>query len=183
MKAIDRMEKPEAEALRFAFGAFSLGDVLVAVGAEGVAAILIGDRPDALRRELADAFPRTALVADRTGLARVVETVTAYLEAPKGEIALPLALSGSAVEMAVWQALRAIPYGQTISYGRIAKSLPLAATAQEVGAACAANRHAVAIPCHRVVKADGSISGYRWGVRRKRLLIAREASAGAEASA
>jgi AraC family transcriptional regulator of adaptative response/methylated-DNA-[protein]-cysteine methyltransferase len=89
---------------------------------------------------------------------------------------LPLDLRGSAVELAVWQALRAVPRGRTISYGQIARSLPLRATAQEVGAACAANLLAIAIPCHRVVKADGSISGYRWGVQRKRKLIAREAA-------
>ena len=87
---------------------------------------------------------------------------------------MPLDLRGSPIELAVWKALQAIPPGETRSYGAIARSLPLAATAQDVGAACAANRIAIAIPCHRVVKADGGISGYRWGVWRKRRLINRE---------
>ena len=177
MNAIGKWEKCAAEEIRFAFGTFSLGHVLVAVGAGGVAAILIGDGRDALRRELAGAFPHAELSLAEAGLKPVVDRVCAYLEAPKGEIGLPLDLRGSAVERAVWQALRAIPCGRTVSYGEIARALPLPATAQEVGAACAANRLAIAIPCHRVVKADGSISGYRWGVQRKRKLLAREAAA------
>lgn len=92
---------------------------------------------------------------------------------------MPLDIRGSALELAVWQALRAVSAGETITYGRIAKALPVTATAQEVGAACAANVLAVAIPCHRVLKADGSISGYRWGVRRKRKLLRLEATAAA----
>jgi AraC family transcriptional regulator of adaptative response/methylated-DNA-[protein]-cysteine methyltransferase len=169
-------ERSAAEEIRYAFGSSSLGCVLVAVSPQGVAAILIGDNRETLGRELADALPRATLVLDEAELAPVVGTVCAYLEAPKGQLGLKLALRGSALEQAVWQALRAIPYGRTATYGQIAKALPLAATAQEVGAACAANRLAVAIPCHRVIKADGSISGYRWGVRRKKLLIAREAA-------
>ena len=176
MNAIGKLETPKSEEIRFAFGAFSLGDMLVAVGARGVTAILIGDGRDALRRELAVAFPRAELRLDEAGLTEIVDRVSACLEAPDGDLGLPLDLRGSAVELAVWEALRAVPSGRTISYGEIAKKLPLPATAQEVGAACAANRLAVVIPCHRVVKADGSISGYRWGVARKRRLIAREAS-------
>lgn len=177
MNAIGKSKICAAEEIRFAFGTFSLGQMLVAVGAKGVTAILIGDGRDMLSRELAGAFPQAALSLDEAGLEHVVKRVCVYLEAPKGEIALRLELRGSAVERAVWEALRAIPYGQTTSYGRIAKSLPVPATAQEVGAACAANLLAIAIPCHRVVKADGSISGYRWGVARKRALIGREAAA------
>ena len=176
MNAIGKIMECAAEEIRFAFGTCSLGCVLVAVGAEGVAAILIGDGPEALRRELAGAFPLAERVLDQGGLEPVVDRVSSYLETPKGELGLPLALRGTAVERAVWQALRAVPYGRTISYGEIARSLPLPATAQEVGAACAVNLLAVVIPCHRVVKADGSISGYRWGVGRKRRLIAREAA-------
>jgi AraC family transcriptional regulator of adaptative response/methylated-DNA-[protein]-cysteine methyltransferase len=183
MNAIGKLEKCETEEIRFAFGDFSLGGVLVAVGAKGITAILIGDGREALRRELAGALPQAELIFDEAGLKEVVNLVCAYLEAPDGQIGVPLDLRGSAVERAVWEALRAIPSGQTVSYGEIARALPLPATAQEVGAACAANRIAIAIPCHRVIKADGSISGYRWGVQRKRKLIAREASVGAEASA
>jgi AraC family transcriptional regulator of adaptative response/methylated-DNA-[protein]-cysteine methyltransferase len=165
------------EELRFAFGNFSLGTVLVATAGKGIAAILLGDGRDELHRELVYAFPQAHLVADETGLADTVAKIVAFLDAPQQGLELPLDIRGSAQEQAVWQALRNVPAGQTITYGEIAKSLPLPATAQDVGAACAANVLAVAIPCHRVVKADGSISGYRWGVPRKRKLINREAVA------
>ena len=162
------------EDIRFGFGKFSLGTVLVAASDKGVVAILMGDEADALGRQLADAFPDARLSADETGLGQTVTQVVAFLEAPQQGLDLPLDIRGTTLELAVWQALRAVPSGQTVSYGQIAKALPLAATAQDVGAACAANKLAVAIPCHRVVKADGSISGYRWGVQRKRKLINRE---------
>src|SRR3990170_271056 len=165
------------EEIRFAFGTFSLGTVLVAAAEKGIAAILLGDGRDELRRELVYAFPQANLVADETGLADQVAKIVTFLDAPQQGLDLPLDIRGSAQEQAVWQALREGPAGQTITYGEIAKSLPLPATAQDVGAACAANVLAVAIPCHRVVKADGSISGYRWGVQRKRKLINREALA------
>jgi AraC family transcriptional regulator of adaptative response/methylated-DNA-[protein]-cysteine methyltransferase len=165
------------EEIRFAFDKFSLGMALVAATGKGIAAILLGDGRDELHRELVYAFPKAHLVADETGLADHVAKIVAFLDAPHQELDLPLDIRGSTQEQAVWQALRNVPAGQTITYGQIAKSLPLPATAQDVGAACAANVLAVAIPCHRVVKADGSISGYRWGVQRKRKLINREAVA------
>ena len=177
MNAIAKSTPGEAEVIRFAYGTSSLGHVLVAVGAKGVSAIMIGDSQAALRRELAGAFPQAALILDQPCLEEIVALVSTYVEAPKDAFALKLDPRGSDVELAVWQALRDIPHGRTASYGEIAKRLPIPATAQEVGAACAANRIAVAIPCHRVVKADGSISGYRWGVARKRKLIAIEAAA------
>ncbi len=166
-----------ADEIRFAFATFSLGIVLVAASDKGVAAILMGDDRLALTRELSSAFPNARLAADDAGLEEVIAKVLAFLEAPHTALNLPLDIRGGALEQAVWQALRAVPAGETISYGQIAKALPVPATAQEVGAACAANLLAVAIPCHRVVKADGSISGYRWGVQRKRRLINREAVA------
>jgi len=165
------------EEIRFAFGKFSLGMALVAATDEGIAAILLGDSPEELHRELVYAFPQAHLVADETGLAEKTEKIAAFLDAPNQGLDLPLDIRGSAQEQAVWQALRNVPAGQTVTYGQIAKSLPLPTTAQDVGAACAANVLAVAIPCHRVVKADGSISGYRWGVHRKRKLINLEAVA------
>lgn len=166
------------EEIRFAFGTyFSLGLVLVAASAKGVAAILIGDDREAIRRELEDAFPHARLTADEAALEPTVEKVIRFLEAPSRGLDLPLDIRGSALERAVWQAVCAIPAGQTATYGEIARRSALPASAQEVGAACAANLLAVAIPCHRVVKADGSISGYRWGVRRKLRLIASEAAA------
>lgn len=166
-----------ADDVRFAFATLSLGTVLVAASDKGIAAILMGDDRAALARELTNAFPHARLASDEAGLKDMTATVVAFLEAPHRGLELPLDIQGSALEQAVWQALRGVSPGKTITYGQIAKSLPLPATAQDVGAACAANVIAVAIPCHRVVKADGSISGYRWGVQRKRKLINREAVA------
>jgi AraC family transcriptional regulator of adaptative response/methylated-DNA-[protein]-cysteine methyltransferase len=159
------------ETLWFGYGETKLGLVLVALSSRGVAAILLGDDPPALRRELAAAYPGVRLIEDEDRLAGTVTKVVAFIEAPDSELDLPLDLRGSELELAVWEALRGIPSGETRTYGALAKALVVAATAQEVGAACAANKLAVAVPCHRVVKADGSISGYRWGVQRKRRLI------------
>jgi AraC family transcriptional regulator, regulatory protein of adaptative response / methylated-DNA-[protein]-cysteine methyltransferase len=177
MNAIPNPSPAAVEELRYACGDSWLGAVLVAVSAKGVASILMGDHPEKLRRQLAAAFPRARLVNDDEGLHGAVAKVANFLEAPGGALDLPLDMRGSALEQAVWKALAAIPAGQTATYGQIAKILPTPATAQEVGAACAANVLAVAIPCHRVVKADGSVSGYRWGVERKKRLINREAAA------
>ena len=159
------------ETITYGFGKTKLGDILVATSDTGLAAILIGDDRGRLRRELGETLPDAALVEDQAGLAGRIAAVERLVDAPNSRLDLPLDLRGSDLERAVWAALTRIPSGETITYGALARSLPVAATAQEVGAACAANRLAVAIPCHRVVKADGSISGYRWGVQRKRRLI------------
>lgn len=177
MNAIMNSAETLTKDIRFGFGEFSLGAVLVAVSDKGVVAILMGDIHDGLRRELADAVPHAHFTADETGLAETIAQVIAFFDAPHKGLDLPLDIRGSLMEQAVWQALRDVPAGRTVTYGQIARSLPQPATAQEVGAACAANVLAVAVPCHRVVKADGSISGYRWGVQRKRKLINREAVA------
>jgi AraC family transcriptional regulator, regulatory protein of adaptative response / methylated-DNA-[protein]-cysteine methyltransferase len=163
-----------SEAFRLSYGASAIGTFLVALSDRGITAILLGDDRQKLRRELERAFPDVLLIEDDAACADAVAKVAALIDAPRLGLALALDMRGSAVERAVWTALRAIPSGETRSYGALAKSLPVAATAQEVGAACAANVLAVAVPCHRVVKADGSISGYRWGVRRKRHLINQE---------
>jgi AraC family transcriptional regulator, regulatory protein of adaptative response / methylated-DNA-[protein]-cysteine methyltransferase len=165
------------ETLRFDFGETRLGLALVAVSSRGVAAILLGDDKPRLRNELARAFPNTDLIEDEAGLAETLAEVVALIDHPRNGHDLTLDLAGSPIEVTVWQALREIPIGETRSYGQLAKALPIAATAQEVGAACAANLLAVAVPCHRVLKADGSISGYRWGVHRKRRLLAMEKAA------
>ena len=153
----------EIEALRFGYGETKLGLVLVALSTCGVAAILFGDDRQKLRRELSDSFLDTRLVEDNANLTKAIAKVVTLINEPRGGFDLPLDLRGSELERAVWAALRAIPPGETRTYGGIAKTLPVPATA--------ANRLAVAVPCHRVVKADGSISGYRWGVHRKRWLI------------
>jgi AraC family transcriptional regulator of adaptative response/methylated-DNA-[protein]-cysteine methyltransferase len=147
----------EPETLRFGYGETSLGTIVVAESMRGVAALLIGDDRAKLLHDLKDAFPGVGFVLDQTGLAWKIARAVALVDAPQLGTDLTLDLRGSPVE--------------TRTYGGIARSLPIAATAQDVGAACAANRIAVAVPCHRVVKADGSISGYRWGVQRKRRLI------------
>lgn len=165
------------EDIRLAFGTSWLGSVLVGVSTGGLAAILLGNDQRELRNELTAAFPHARLISDDAGLQGTVAQIIAFLDAPHNGLDLPLDIRGSALEHAVWQTLRAVPAGQTATYGQIAKSLPLPATAQDVGAACAANVLAVAVPCHRIVKADGSIAGYRWGVQRKRKLINREAVA------
>lgn len=167
---------PDPACIRTATGNCSLGAVLVGVSGDGVCAILIGDDPDALRRDLVERFPQAPPVRDDAGLADAVARVVDFIEAPGAGLDLPLDPRGTPLERRVWQALREIPVGATASYGEIAHRLGAPATAQEVAAACAANMLAVAVPCHRVVKADGSISGYRWGVRRKRALLSREAS-------
>jgi len=160
-----------AEVLRFGYGESALGTIAVAQSDQGVAALFLGDDQGRLLRELMDAFPGARLVQDQDGLAGTLAKAADLANAPQLGTDLALDLRGSPLELAVWQALRAIPAGDTRTYGALAKTLPMPATAQEVGAACAANRIAVAVPCHRVVKADGSISGYRWGVPRKRRLI------------
>jgi len=165
------LDTAQSEALRFGYGDTALGTIVVAESVRGIAALFIGDDHATLLRDLKDAFPRATFMPDQIGLAQTIATAAALVDAPSTPVDLTLDLCGSPLEVAVWRALRAIPAGETRTYGAIAQSLPIAVTAQEVGAACAANRIAVAVPCHRVVKSDGSISGYRWGVKRKRRLI------------
>jgi AraC family transcriptional regulator of adaptative response/methylated-DNA-[protein]-cysteine methyltransferase len=161
----------EPEALRFGYGDTTLGTILIAESIRGVVALFIGDDRAKLLHDLHESFPEAECVLDETGLLQTIAKATTLVDAPHLGTDLQLDLRGSPIEVAVWRALRAIPAGQTRTYGAIARALPIAATAQDVGAACAANRLAVAVPCHRVVKSDGSIAGYRWGVRRKRRLI------------
>ncbi len=160
-----------SETLRFGYGDTGLGTILVAESAHGIAALFIGDDRAKLLHNLKDAFPDAVFVLDQAGLTETIVKAAALVNAPYLGTSLKLDLRGSPLEVAVWKALQAIPSGETRTYAEIARNLPVAATAQEVGAACAANRIAVAVPCHRVVKSDGSISGYRWGVQRKRRLI------------
>jgi AraC family transcriptional regulator, regulatory protein of adaptative response / methylated-DNA-[protein]-cysteine methyltransferase len=171
------MTESDIETLRYGFGECALGTFLVALSDDGVAVLHLGESRGALLAELDAGFPLARLEEAAATLGDTVATVRAFLDAPGSALDLPLDIRGTDLERAVWRRLVAIPTGETTSYGQIAKTLPIPATAQEVGAACAANRLAVAIPCHRVVKADGSISGYRWGVRRKRRLLAMEAAA------
>jgi AraC family transcriptional regulator, regulatory protein of adaptative response / methylated-DNA-[protein]-cysteine methyltransferase len=161
----------EPETLRFGYGDTALGTIVVAESMHGVVALFIGDERAKLLRDLKAAFPEAEFVLDQTSLAQTIAKAAALVDAPQLGTDLTLDLRGSPVEVAVWKALQAIPSGETHPYGAIARDLPITATAQDVGAACAANRIAIAVPCHRVVKSDGSISGYRWGVQRKLVLI------------
>jgi AraC family transcriptional regulator of adaptative response/methylated-DNA-[protein]-cysteine methyltransferase len=165
------LDTTDSESLRFGYGDSVLGTIMVAESTRGIAALFIGDDRAKLLRDLKDAFPGVEFVLDQMGLAQTIAKAAALVDAPHVGTDLMLDLRGSPMELAVWNGLRAIPSGETRTYGAIARDLPITATAQDVGAACAANRIAVAVPCHRVVKSDGSISGYRWGVSRKRRLI------------
>jgi AraC family transcriptional regulator of adaptative response/methylated-DNA-[protein]-cysteine methyltransferase len=164
------------ESIRFAVGACSLGAILVAATGRGICAILIGDDPDALVRDLQDRFPRAELVGAEPAFEATVAQVVGFVEAPRIGLDLPLDVRGTAFQQRVWEALRRIPPGQTVSYAELAERVGLAAGARAVAGACAANPVAVAIPCHRVVRNDGALSGYRWGVERKRALLERESS-------
>lgn len=162
------------ENIRFAVGQCSLGAILVASSAKGVVSILIGDDPDALVRDLQDRFPRACLVGGDGDYELFVARVVGFIEAPGLGLDLPLDVRGTAFQHRVWQALRAIPIGQTVTYAEIARAIGVPKAVRAVASACAANRIAVVIPCHRVVRQDGSLSGYRWGVERKQRLIDRE---------
>ena len=164
-------------AIRFAVGKCSLGSILVATTDKGVCAILLGDDPDALVRDLQDRFPRAELIGGDEEFEQLVAQVVGFVEAPGIGLDLPLDVRGTAFQRRVWQALREIPVGSTASYTDIAERLGSPNAVRAVAQACAANAIAVAIPCHRVVRRDGALSGYRWGVERKRALLRREAAA------
>lgn len=163
--------------IRFAIGECSLGSILVARSERGICAILLGDDPGALARDLQDRFPRANLIGGDRGFEKLVAKVVGFVEAPALGLDLPLDVRGTAFQQRVWQALRKIPAGSTASYTEIAKRIGSPKSVRAVAQACAANVLAVAIPCHRVVRNDGALSGYRWGVERKRALLRREADA------
>ena len=161
----------------FSTGECVLGAVLVARSGRGVCAILLGDDARELERDLRARFPQDDLQESTTELAPLLTNVRIFLKAPRTGLDVPLDLRGTDLEQRVWQALREIPPGTTQTYSDVARSLDGAASAKEVGEACAANPLAVAVPCHRVLRKDGSLGGYRWGLRRKRALLERERAA------
>ena len=160
--------------IEFAIGKSSLGAILVARSQRGVCAISLGDDADRLLRELQDRFPRAELIGGDAKFEALVAQVVGLIEQPNLGIDLPLDVRGTAFQQRVWQALRQIPTGETASYAQIAQRIGSPTSVRAVAGACAANTLAVAIPCHRVVRSDGALSGYRWGVERKRELLARE---------
>ena len=161
----------------FAVGQCSLGAILVAQSDKGICAIALGDDPDALVRALQDRFARADLVGGDAAFEALVAQVIGFVEAPATGLDLPLDIRGTAFQERVWQALRAIPAGSTATYREIATHIGAPKAVRAVASACAANTLALAIPCHRVVRSDGALSGYRWGVERKRVLLEREKEA------
>ena len=162
--------------IRFAVGEASLGAVLVAATDKGVCAIMLGDDPEALVRDLQDRFPNADFEGGDAEFERMVAQVVGLVEAPGQRLDLPLDIRGTAFQQKVWAALSAIPAGKTATYTEIARAIGQPTAVRAVAQACGANPLAIAIPCHRVVRADGDLSGYRWGVERKRKLIDREAA-------
>jgi AraC family transcriptional regulator of adaptative response/methylated-DNA-[protein]-cysteine methyltransferase len=160
--------------IRFAIAQCSLGALLVAQSERGVCAILLGDDPEALLHDLQDKFPKAELIGADAEFEQWVAKVVGFIEAPALGLDLPLDLRGTAFQERVWQALRSIPAGSTASYAEIAQRIGAPRAVRAVAQACAANSLAVAVPCHRVVRSDGNLSGYRWGVERKQALLARE---------
>ncbi|WP_292645389.1 bifunctional DNA-binding transcriptional regulator/O6-methylguanine-DNA methyltransferase Ada [Mesorhizobium sp.] len=166
------------EEIRFAVGESSLGSILVASSQKGVASILLGDDPDALVRALQDRFPKARLIGGDHDYEALVARVVGFVEVPALGLDLPLDVRGTAFQQRVWQALRDIPVGRTVSYAEIARRIGAPKATRAIAAACAANNLAVAIPCHRVIRKDGALSGYAWGAERKRALLDREAARG-----
>ena len=162
--------------IRFAIGQCSLGAILVAQSGRGICAILLGDDADTLARDLQDRFPRARLIGGDAAFERLVAQVVGFVEAPALGLNLPLDVRGTTFQQRVWQALQQVPAGVTVSYTELAQRIGAPKSVRAVAQACGANALAVAIPCHRVVRNDGALSGYRWGVERKRALLALEAA-------
>jgi AraC family transcriptional regulator of adaptative response/methylated-DNA-[protein]-cysteine methyltransferase len=164
----------DGASIRFAIGECWLGSILVAASDKGVCAILLGDDPDGLARDLQDRFPNAQLIGGDAEFEQLVAKVVGFLETPSVGLDLPLDIRGTAFQQRVWEALREIPPGSTASYAEIAERIGQPKSVRAVAQACGANVLAVAIPCHRVVRTDGSLSGYRWGVERKAELLKHE---------
>ena len=174
MRARDYRAGGDGVTIRFAVAQCSLGAILVAQSERGICAILMDDDPAVLVKDLQDRFPKAHLIGGDDDFEQMVARVIGFVEAPAIGLDLPLDLRGTAFQERVWQALRKIPVGSTLSYADIAARIGTPRAVRAVARACAANRLAVAVPCHRVVRQDGTLSGYRWGVERKRELLRRE---------
>jgi len=177
MRARDYRAGGAGAVMRFAVGQCSLGAILVAQSQRGICAILLGDDPDQMVRDLQDQFPKAEIIGCDGEFEQLIAQVVGFIEAPSMGMHLPLDVQGTAFQERVWRALREIPPGATASYSDIAARIGSPKAVRAVAQACATNHIAVAIPCHRVVRRDGDISGYRWGVDRKRELLRREAQA------
>lgn len=168
-------ERPHvSEIIRFAIVPCSLGHVLVALSAHGIIALFLGDDINELREELEHRFPAATLEEGGAALDAIAAQVVAFVESPAQELKVPLDIRGTAFQQSVWGMLRKIPAGTTASYSQIAQRIGHPTAMRAVAQACAANPIAIVVPCHRVVRSDGGLSGYRWGVQRKRALLERE---------
>lgn len=173
-----KRDSPAAsQVIHFAVGRCSLGVVLVAVSTQGLCAILLGDDPQALVSDLQRRFRRALLIGADGRYEQWVAQVVGLIEFPARGLTLPLDIHGTSFQKRVWQALRGIPVGETLSYTELARRIGAPKAMRAVAGACAANSLAVAIPCHRIVRHDGAVSGYRWGIERKRILLGREVQA------
>jgi AraC family transcriptional regulator of adaptative response/methylated-DNA-[protein]-cysteine methyltransferase len=161
--------------IKFAVGDCRFGAILVAQSTRGICAILLGDDADGLLQELQACFPHAELIGGDAEFEQLVAYVVGFVHSPRGNFDLPLDIQGTAFQQRVWSALRQIPLGQTLSYTELAKRLGMPTAVRAVAAACAANQLAIAIPCHRVVRSDGKLAGYRWKIERKRQLLDAEA--------
>lgn len=161
--------------MRFAIARSYLGWVLIAATDKGVCAIDIGDEPETLLDRLMARFPRAELQENDPDFGKLVEKVLALLESPRNGPDLPLDIQGTAFQRRVWMALRDIPAGSTSTYAEIAARIGNPKAVRAVANACASNEIAVAVPCHRVLRSDGKLAGYRWGIERKRMILEKEA--------
>lgn len=168
-------QRGQHQTIRFALAECSLGSLLVASTVQGVCCVLLGDDPQMLIEDLQQRFAAAELIGADGQYEQTVAQVVSLIEQPKLGLALPLDIQGTVFQQRVWQALQKIPAGQTLSYSELARQMGMPQSARAVASAVAANPIAVAVPCHRVLRNDGSISGYRWGVERKRALLLREA--------
>ncbi|TPL85991.1 methylated-DNA--[protein]-cysteine S-methyltransferase [Mesorhizobium sp. B2-3-12] len=165
------------ETITYAIGQSALGNILVARSPIGVRAILIGSDAKTLEQDLANRFPGSVLIEDEAGLRDDLAAIARFIETPGAGLDLPLdTRHGTPFQQRVWEALRTIPCGVTVTYTALARRLGMPDGARAVATACAANAIALGIPCHRVLRADGALSGYRWGIERKRALLEREAA-------
>lgn len=180
-QAAERPGRQPGQRIRFAIGQCSLGAILVARSERGLCAILLGDDPAGLLADLERRFPAAELLGGEPGFERLVAQVVGFVESPHLDPDLPLDPHGTAFQQRVWQALRVIPPGHTLSYAELAARIGAPRAVRAVAGACAANALAVVIPCHRVLRSDGGLSGYRWGVARKRELLQREQEARGQA--
>jgi AraC family transcriptional regulator of adaptative response/methylated-DNA-[protein]-cysteine methyltransferase len=162
------------EVIRFAVGECSLGSILVAAAAQGICAIQLGDTPEELVEALRNRFPKAELKGGGADFERIVAQVIGLVEEPRRAFDLPLHVRGTAFQQKVWEILRSIPPGETMTYAEVAAKAGRPSAVRAVASACAANKLAVVIPCHRVVRTGGALSGYRWGVERKAALLKRE---------